>query len=192
MATKKYIAECLLAIKAVFPYFAKDTDERVLAKIWFAVLAEYPDNLISEGLKNCLQTLSVPPTPADIIKAAQRLYEPSSYERFALLIQKLRIVEREEQRFGYTFVEDNGKTQGENARAKVEYVWDTMPSDLKHYLGSLGEMIRLSRDLSDEALTFERNRFEKFFATQPKSSVALIESFNKAKSLSGQGVKELK
>ena len=53
-----------------------------------------------------------------------------------------------------------------------------MPPDLKLYLGSQGEMIRLSRDLSDEALKYERLRFEKFYATQPKSTRILLEAYN--------------
>ena len=162
MATKKCIAECLMAIKIIYPYFAKDTDEKALAKIWCSVFSDFPDSLILGSLKDCLQNIS----------------SPSAYERFSLLITKLRKVEREEQRFTYTVVEENGKTVGENARATVAELWETMPPDLKLYLGSQGEMIRLSRDLSDEALKFERVRFEKYYATQPKSTRILLESYN--------------
>ncbi|MCI5796072.1 MAG: replicative helicase loader/inhibitor [Ruminococcus sp.] len=178
MATKKCIAECLMAIKIIYPYFAKDTDEKALAKIWCSVFSDFPDSLIIVSLKDCLQNISSPPCPADIIKTAHKLYAPSAYERFSLLTTKLRKVEKEEQRFTYTVVEENGKTVGENARATVAELWETMPPDLKLYLGSQGEMIRLSRDLSDEALKFERVRFEKYYATQPKSTRILLESYN--------------
>ena len=151
---------------------------KLLRKFGAPYSQNFPDPLVLGSLKDCLQNISSPPCPADIIKTAHKLYAPSAYERFSLLTTRLRKVEREEQRFTYTVVEDNGKTVGENARATVAELWDTMPADLKLYLGSQGEMIRLSRDLSDEALKFERVRFEKYYATQPKSTRILLESYN--------------
>ncbi len=174
MATMNKITEVLAAIKTMYPYYAKDTDVKVLARTWCAVLKEYPDEAVEAGLHKALQICKNPPTPADIIEQINNLFCTTSAEQlWGELTDILIAVGRQVSRFDYTFVEDNGLTQGQNARHKVEAIWDKLPKELKQYLGSYGEMLRLSRYTDDE-LKYEKPRFVKTVTETRKTSGAAM------------------
>lgn len=42
MATQKKIIECIASIKVVYPYYAKETDVKLLVNTWNLLLREYP------------------------------------------------------------------------------------------------------------------------------------------------------
>ena len=65
------------------------------------------------------------------------------------------------------FVEADGKTQGEKAKAYFEALWQGLPEKLKCYLGSKGELMRIA-NYSEEAMTFEKTRFLKTMPTIAK------------------------
>ena len=60
--------------------------------------------------------------------------------------------------FRYTFVEPNGKTQGENARIRVNEIYNGLSPELKEYLRSTKVLIEISR-FTDEQLAYEKGRF---------------------------------
>ena len=164
MATINKITELIAAIKTIYPYYAKDSDVPTLVKTWEALLRDYPDNAVDAALYKCLQVCKTPPTPADVIEkldAMHKALEPTDEELWTVYVTALRNAERLIFRFDYTFVEENGLTQGQNARRKVEAIWEGLPDKLKQYIGSYGEFIRMAQRYHDEELKYEKTRFIK-------------------------------
>ena len=54
----------------------------------------------------------------------------------------LRDTNAEVSRFGFTFVDASGISQGQRARNKVEDIYNSLPDKIKSYLGSKSELIR--------------------------------------------------
>lgn len=170
MASQNKIIEMIAAIKTIYSYYAKDTDVQMLVKTWAVLLKNYTDEAVEVAFYKCLQTCKMPPTPADVIEKLDEMMKadaPTHEELWNTLIKTLRKASSLVYRFDFNFVEANGKTQGQNARAEFNALWDALPDDLKRYFGGAGELIRLSR-ASDEELKFERTRFFKTMPTIQK------------------------
>lgn len=164
MASQNKITEMLAAIKAIYPYYAKDTDVMVLVGTWKALLRDYPDNAVEVAFYKCLQTCKMPPTPADVIenlKAMQEATEPTDEELWAEYARALREADRLVYYFRFNAIEPNGLTQGENARRKVDALWDALPEKVKQYIGGKSEFLRMSQNYDPDELKFEKNRFLK-------------------------------
>ena len=164
MATQNKITEIIAAIKTIYPYYAKEADVAVLVKLWNSLLRDYQDELVEVAFYKCLQSCKVPPTPADVlenIKAMAQANEPTDEELWNELIKALKETERQVYYFRFTAIETNGKTQGENARAKVELLWEKLPDRVRQYIGGKGELIRMAQNYNDDELKFEKTRFLK-------------------------------
>lgn len=163
MASQNKIIQMIATIKTVYPYYAKETNVEMLVKTWALLLKDVPDNIVEAALIKCLQTCKMPPTPAEVleqVKAMTEANEPSDEEMWAVLTSSLRKASNLTYRFGFTFVEANGKTQGDNARDDFQKLWEGLPEKIRLYLGSPGELMRMSNYDSEE-LKFEKNRFLK-------------------------------
>ena len=163
MATQNKITEIIAAIKTIYPYYAKDTDVSILVQLWNRLLKEYPDELIDACFIKCLQTCKMPPTPADVIEQIKSLVqsqEPSDEELWTVLTKALKEADRLVYYFQFTAIQANGKTQGDNARAEFDSLWESLPEKIKQYLGGKSEL-RVMSSLDDEDLKFEKNRFLK-------------------------------
>lgn len=163
MASQNKIIQMIATIKTVYPYYAKDTDVEILVKTWALLLKDIPDNMIEAALIKCLQTCKMPPTPAEVleqVKAMTAANEPSDEDMWSVLTGALRRASDLTYRFRFTFVEANGKTQGDNARDDFQRLWDGLPEKIRLYLGSPGELMRMS-NYDDDELKYEKNRFLK-------------------------------
>lgn len=170
MASAEKIAKMIAVIKTVYPYYAKDGDSETLAKTWMLLLRDVSDEMVTVALTKCLQTCKMPPTPADILEQVRELAlinEPSDEEMWVTLTKAVRKSQEHIYNFGHTFIEDNGKTQGENAREKFQKVWDELPEKLKTYLGGTSELRRLA-GFNDEEMMFEKKNFLKTMPTISK------------------------
>lgn len=171
MASRNKIIEMIGAIKAVYPYYSKDGDAKVLVKTWEALLNAYDDSEVEHGFYKSLQVCKMPPTPADVIehiKEVRRASEPSGEELWGVYRKALEKTLRFMGEFGYTFVEEDGLTQGDKARAKVEELWRELPWQIKAYLSSKSEMMAMAKRLDREEIAFEQNRFLKALPTLEK------------------------
>lgn len=56
MASIERISEMILAIKAIYPYYSKGNDAKIVAQTWERLLKDYPDKLIDRAFYFCLQT----------------------------------------------------------------------------------------------------------------------------------------
>ena len=163
MASQNKIIEMIATIKTVYPYYAKETDVKILVKTWALLLKDVPDNITEAALIKCLQTCKMPPTPAEVleqVKAMTAANEPSDEEMWGVLTSALRKASNLAYRFRFTYVEANGKTQGQNARDDFDRLWEGLPEKIRLYWGSPGELMRMS-NYDDEELKFEKNRFLK-------------------------------
>ena len=171
MATQNKIIEMIASIKTIYSYYAKDTDVQTLVKTWTALLNDYPDEAVEVAFYKCLQTCKMPPTPADVIEQLNAIIstnEPTDEELWNTLTKAVRETEKQIYYFQFTFVEANGKTQGQNAQIKVQKIWDNLPEKIKNYLGGKSELLRIAKTYSDEELKFERTRFFKTMPTIKK------------------------
>jgi hypothetical protein len=168
MASRTKIAEMIATIKAIYPYYAKDNNIEITAKVWEMVLSDFPDNIVEVAFLKCIQTCKMPPTPADVtekIRAMAELCKETDEELWHIYTKALSKTATQMYYFQFTFREQNGKTQGENAREKVTSIWNGLPERIKQYIGSEGELMRMARDTTDEELKFEKTRFLKTLPT---------------------------
>ena len=163
MASQKKIIEMIAAIKAIYPYYAKDTDIELTVKTWTILLKNIPDDITEVAFYKALQSCKMPPTPADVleeVKGLQKATEPSDEELWCVFTKCLPKVCELRYMFRFDAIQPNGKTQGQNARDKVEKIWQDLPDKLKQYVGSKGELLRLA-EYSEDELKYEKNRFMK-------------------------------
>lgn len=145
MASINKITEMIAAVKTIYSYYAKDTDVKVLVKVWEALLKPYEDELVEAAFYNALQACKMPPTPADVIeqiKCIHKALEPSDEELWAVYNDALRRANDYMSRFGYTYIDESGISQGKQARMALDKLWEGLPEKIKSYLGTKGELMR--------------------------------------------------
>jgi hypothetical protein len=171
MATQKKIVEMIGSVKTIYPYYAKDTDVKVLVKTWTLLLKDYPDKAVDVAFFKCLQTCKMPPTPADVIEQLNSLadaLEPTDEELWSIYTRALNKVGNEMHYIQYPML---GETSSD-AHKRIEDTYNSLPDRLKHYIGSKGELMRMARDYTDDDLKFEKNRFLKMMPTMKKREEA--------------------
>lgn len=170
MASAKKIGEIIAVIKTIYPYYSKDADSETLAKTWMMLLKDVPDDIVRVAVIKCLQICKVPPTPADVLEQVREMTiatGPTDEEHWVTLAKAVRKTREYTFNFGHTFIESNGKTQGDNAREKFQKLWDELPSVIKKYLGGKSELMRISK-YNDEEMMFEKKQFLKTMPTISK------------------------
>lgn len=166
MATQKKIIEMIGVIKTLYSYYAKDSDVKALVKSWTALLKDYPDKAVDIAVYKCLQTCKKPPTPADVIEQLKLLVEASEETDELLWRQYVDALDKvlpEVCENGYIKCPLMGETS-DDAYKRIDVVWNGLHERLRLYIGSKGELMRMSRDYTDEDLKFEKIRF---FKTMP-------------------------
>lgn len=167
MASQKKIIEMIGAIKTIYSYYAKETDVRLLVDTWSMLLQNYDDEVVGRAFYKCLQTCKTPPTPADVIEqitSMQRVLQPSDEELWSVYTNALRDTCEQIRRFGYTYIDSTGISQGDQARQKVEEIWNGLDGKIKSYLGSKGELMRNASAWGEDGnafCTWEKPRFMK-------------------------------
>lgn len=186
MASKKKIVELIASIKTIYPYYATGTERNSLVNTWELLLKDYSDKAVDVAMIECLKICKTPPTPADVIeqlKDFEQANRITDEELWSKLTEAVHETERLIYRFTFTFVEDNGLTQGQNARNKAVQVWEQLPEELKSYLGGWSELRRMAQNYTDNDLHFEKSRFLKSMPAirkrQEYKSLMLLTESNK-------------
>ena len=165
MASKKKIIEMLTAMKTIYSYYAKDTDLELLVNTWHILLKDYSDEEVEAAFYIAFKRCKMACTPADIVSGINDIRnqnKPSTVDLWAIYNDALREVLYLSHRFNYTYVDLSGLSQGEQARRRVDEIWEGLPQELKMYLGEKNELIRNARELNfAENSSWERNRFLK-------------------------------
>lgn len=161
MASKNKIIEMIASIKTIYPYYAKDTDVEMLVNTWTLLLKDYPDNAVEAAFYKCLQVCKMPPTPADVIEKMDAMLnaaQPTDEQLWSEFVAVLKKVEAEVYYLKYPKF-------GVDHRANIRDYWDKLDDKIKQYLGSVGELMRISSNYTDDELKFEKNRFLKAMTT---------------------------
>jgi hypothetical protein len=109
----------------------------------------------------------MPPTPADVIEQIQSMHrslEASDEELWGAYKKALRDTCEQVRRFGYTYVDSTGMSQGQQARRKVDEIWNGLDNKIKMYLGDRGELMRNATAWGEDEnafFTWEKPRFMK-------------------------------
>lgn len=171
MASKKTIIKAFGAIKTIYSYFGKDTDLELMVNTWYSLLESYTDEEVNKGVFMALRVCKYAPVPADVIEQIETLRnknKPSEPELWALYQRALKEVLYYSYRLEYTYIDDTGISQGEQARRAITQIWESLPQELQIYLGDKAELITNAKLLNYSEVTFERNRFSKLFPVVQK------------------------
>ena len=164
---KKNIVEMIGIIKANYSYAYKDVDSNsmsLLIETWFESLSKYDGRIVMVAFKKALETCKMPPTLADIIQNIKQIKvatEPTDTELWNELVKAVEVTNDCIYYFQFQMVEDNGKTQSENAKERFNKLWEEMPQILKDYCGNKSGLV----DIAQTDLEFEKNRFLKQLPT---------------------------
>lgn len=165
MATQKKIVEMLASIKTIYPYYAKEAASvETLVKTWGLLLKNYDDQIVEAAFLKCLQTCKMPPTPADVIEQIETIAAAAGAtdeELWDAYTEAMRDVRKYYYRLQYPLY-------GENPREKLNETWDKLPGEIKQYIGSMNELIRMSNTITDNDLQYEKSRFLKAIPTMKK------------------------
>ena len=164
MANKKAIIKAFGAIKTIYPYFGKEANLELLLNTWAVLLEEYTEEEIDRGLFLALKNCKHAPVPADIIENIENLREekrPFESELWALYQKALRETLYYSHRLHYNYIDDTGISQGEQARRKIEEIWQNLPQELKIFLGAKSELVAHARSLNYTDMSYERSRLSK-------------------------------
>lgn len=159
MATKKNMAVMIATIKSIYPYYAKDTNIEVLAKTWLLLLQDYDDKIINKALLLCIKEYETPPTPAHIIKMIEQLNPKQQPTKlWAQLVSALKKIDKLQDGWQYFSQEQKAKK-----RKECIEIYNSMPQEVRDYVGSYAEMVRMSGQVFDNTfLSIEKTRFLKF------------------------------
>ena len=172
MASENKIKQMLALISTLYPYYTKEMnkDEKgILINAWKFALKNYTDEEVETAFEQALSTCQYAPVPADIvahIKKARKSLSPSDEELWIAYETALRNTCDQVSRFPFTIRESNGLTQGQNARNRVDKIFEELPPKVKAYVGSKGELIRLSQDWEEDR-DFARYEKPKFLKAMP-------------------------
>lgn len=167
MASQNKIIEMIGAIKTIYSYYAKETNVQLLVGTWTRLLEGYDDKVTDAAFYKCLQTCKMPPTPADVIEQIQSMHrslEASDEELWGAYKKALRDTCDQVRCFGYTYVDSTGISQGQQARRKVDEIWNGLDNKIKMYLGDKGELMRNAQAWGEDEnafFTWEKPRFMK-------------------------------
>lgn len=166
MASKKAIVELLGSIKTIYSYYGKDSDIEILVNTWYSLLHSYTDEEVKVGTFLALRVCKYAPVPADIIEQIEnqrQIEKPNEQELWVLYRKALQETNYYSYRLNYNYIDSSGISQGEQARSAIESIWESLPQELKIYLGNKEELLRNARELNEADISYERNRFSKTF-----------------------------
>lgn len=164
MASKNTIIKAFGAIKTIYSYFGKDTDLELMVNTWHSLLENYTDEEVNKGVFMALRVCKYAPVPADIIEQIEGLRnkeKPTEPELWALYQRALKEVLYYSYRLEYTYIDDTGISQGEQARSRINEIWESLPQELQIYLGSKEELVTNAKVLNYTEVGFEKTRFSK-------------------------------
>lgn len=170
MIKKSDIVKFLSLIRMTYPnaYPTRtDEEELMLIELWYSMFKEYPREVIFSAFERAMKKSEFAPKPATIINEIEKMrgaYEKDDAELWAELQGVLREVSRNVYRFGHTFIEADGVSQGDKARQRVTEIFNALDPALKDYCRDVRGLIELAR-YTDEQISYERGRFMRIMPT---------------------------
>lgn len=166
--TKSEIVKIITAIKVQCPEalpYRNETDFDILVDMWHDILKEYPKEIVWGAVRNSLKNTVYQKQNwigaiCQEIDKMQAAYEKSEAELWGELAGVLREVGDCAYKLRFNFVERNGKTQGENARIRLQEIFNGLSPEVKEFVRNERTLIELA-ELPDNQLNFEKGRFLK-------------------------------
>ena len=165
-----------------------DEEREILIKSWFAILKDYPKEIVDKAVINAIKNAEFAPRIGTIVKEIEKMreaYEKSETELWSELTGVLREVETCAYRFRFTALDYNGKTQGENAIMRVDEIFNGLSPELKEYCRNVGGLIELAKS---EGLEYEKGRFMRTMPTIKQRARTRQETPNLARLIQGLSV----
>ena len=138
-----------------------EEERKMLYSSWYVILKEYPKEICDKAVISAIKNADYVPRISSIVKEIEKMmaaYEKSESELWTELTSVLGEVDRCSHAFRYTFIEANGLTQGENARIRVQQIFDGLSQELKEYIRTAKGLQELAA-YTKEDLSYERGRF---------------------------------
>ena len=186
MVSDQKIIEILGTIRTLYPFYAKDKengDVKIMGRAWRMALSEYSDTEIEQAFTKCLKKCKMPPTPADVIEeieSREQITEEDASAYWFEYVSACRKASELTYYFPFTFVEANGKSQGENARDELLTFFNSLSYPVKRYIGSYGILIEKGMNYDSNEFKYEKPGFIKeMLATrkQPKAQLLTEKTF---------------
>ena len=163
---KQDIIKMLTVIESL--YGGKNTSElkqhiQLQADIWLEILGRYDKDLAMKAFYDVCKTEKYRITPAHIVEQIEKIenaFGKSDQELWAEFRRVLNKANDCVYKLKFKMIEENGKTQGENAQLELERLYEGLPLPLQRYCGNVSGLKDLSQ-LDDESLEFEKARFLK-------------------------------
>ncbi len=163
---KQDIIKMLTVIESL--YGGKSTSElkqyiQLQADIWLEILGRYDKDLAMKAFYDVCKTEKYRITPAHIVEQIEKIenaFGKSDQELWAEFRRVLNKTNDCVYKLKFKMIEENGKTQGENAQAELQRLYKNLPAEVQRYCGNISGLKYLSQ-LDDESLEFEKARFLK-------------------------------
>lgn len=162
----KYIATIRINFENAYKT-QTDEEREILIKSWYVILKDYPKEIVDKAVINSIKYAKFAPRIGDIVEQIEKLceaYEKGEEELWAELTGVLREVSRNIGRYSYTFIDANGKTQGDNARQRNEYIFENLSPELKAYCNNISGLYALAQYTAEE-IGYEKGRFMRLMPT---------------------------
>lgn len=136
-------------------------------QLWTKCFENVPYKAMQKAALNLIKHSSYPPTVAEMESELKGMYFSTS-EMKPLWNQLINVTDKilgYMYYFRFTYVQENGKTQGENYRIKAKEEFEKLPKILKDYIGDYGAMLNFCRNyntMNSQVLSYEQKRFEDY------------------------------
>lgn len=190
--TKSEIVKIITAIKIQCPEtlpYKNETEFDILVDMWYEILREYPTEIVWAAVRNALKNTVYQKQNwigaiNQEIEKMQVAYEKDENELWAELTGVLRAVSDCAYKLRFNFVERNGKTQGENARLRLQEIFNNLSPELKSYVRNEGTLAEIA-NFTDEQLQYERGRFMRTIPQIKQRAKTKAQTGNMAELLQG-------
>lgn len=138
-----------------------DIERQILIKSWYEILKEYPKEVCDKAVIAAIRTAEFAPKIGTIVKEIEKMQEAmqkTGTELWSELTAVLRQLANNAYKYRFNYIEENGRTQGENAREANKKIFASLSPELKAYYNDLAGLIRLTQ-LTNDDLNFEKARF---------------------------------
>lgn len=188
MVDEMFVANMIGMIDVEYRLNESVEDIRARIRLWAAELGEYPEKIVTAAFRNVIRYSVFAPKLADIVTEIERienLSDKSAETVWREISSLFDAVSWNKSGYRYNYVEENGKTQGENCYFRNKKLYDSLSDEAKRYVTSLAELEELSQ-LPQDALRYEKARFMKRYPELQSNAKLMKRLPSDVKELIGQ------
>lgn len=134
-----------------------DEEREILIKSWFAILKEYPKEIVDKAVINAIKYSEFAPRIGTIVKEIEKMrtaYEKSDGELWAELTDCIHNVRGYQIFAMHDYIYENGKRV--SPREEVTRLYNSLAPELKDFVGGVENLKSLALQ---DTLEFEKGRF---------------------------------